>query len=107
MTTFDFFVYTAHVLGTTSRQGNEACQFYPLSLLRVFVLFRYLVTDGVRERSRERSGVRPKKRIRLGRDAKTTRLILHSLRLYFAPFKTDCEKRGLFCKLLQVTRTYF
>ena len=53
-------MYTAHVLGTTSRQGNEACQFYPLSLLRVFVLFRYLVTDGVRERSMERSGVRPK-----------------------------------------------
>ena len=24
-----------------------------------------------------------------------------------APFKTDCEKKGLFCKLLQVTRTYF
>ena len=57
---FDTFVYSAHVLGTTSRQGNEACQFYPLSLLRVFVLFRYLVTDGVRERSMERSGVRPK-----------------------------------------------
>ena len=47
---FDTFVYSAHVLRTTSRQENEACQFYPLSLLRVFV----------RERSMERSGVRPK-----------------------------------------------
>ena len=35
------------------------------------------------------------------------RLILYSLRPYFAAFKTDCEKKGLFCKLLQVTCTYF
>ena len=88
-------MYTAHVLGTTSRQGIEACQFYPLSLLRVFVLFPYLVTDGVLERSMERSGVRPKKPIRLGRDMENTRLILHSLRLHFAPFKKRTDLQTL------------
>ena len=41
---FDSFVYTPLVLGTTSHQGIEACQFY----------------HGVHERSMERSGVRPK-----------------------------------------------
>ena len=34
-----------------------------------------------------------KKLIRLVREAKNTRLILHSLRPYSASFKTDCEKK--------------
>ena len=64
--------------------------------------------DGVRERSKKRSGrSEAKKLIRLVREAKNARLILYSLRPYLAPFKTDCTKKGLFCKLLQVTRTYF
>ena len=34
--------------------------------------------------------------------------MLYSLRPYFAPFKTDCEKKKtLFCKLLQIKCTYF
>ena len=48
-----------------------------------------------------------KKLIRLVREVKNARLILYSLRPYLAPFKTDCTKKGLFCKLLQVTRSYF
>ena len=45
--------------------------------------------------------------IRLVREEKNTRLILHSLRPRLAPFKTDCEKKKLFCKLLRVIRPYF
>ena len=43
---------------------------------------------------------------KLVKEAKNARLILYTLRPYLAPFKTDCEKKGLSCKLLQVTHTY-